>query len=86
MIKIDDGGPAFPRTDVDEKGRMAFHPGMSIRAWLAGQALAGIHAAYESEDWPHECVDQGAWYRNAAECAVRSADALIAKLAEGGAA
>jgi hypothetical protein len=37
--KIDDGGPAFP-------GEMTTNwtQGMSLRDWIAGQALAGIFA------------------------------------------
>lgn len=36
--QINDGGPAFP--NKDELGSMI--PGMSLRDWFAGQALAGI--------------------------------------------
>ena len=38
MSKINDGGPAFPC--VDAKGFVS--EGMSLRDWLAGQALAGL--------------------------------------------
>lgn len=41
MSKVDDGGSAFPDSRVDEKGRMAFSPGMSLRDWLAGMAMQG---------------------------------------------
>ena len=39
----DDGGPAFPNND-------ATHPGMSLRDWFAGQALAGLCAYNEIAD------------------------------------
>lgn len=39
MDKINDGGPAFPGA-VDT----AAPPGMSLRDWFAGQALAGLTA------------------------------------------
>ena len=39
MTKKQDGGPAFPQT---------YAPGMSLRDWFAGQALAGLSA---NRDW-----------------------------------
>ena len=50
MEKINDGGPAFPC--VDAKGFVS--EGMSLRDWLAGQALAGIGAS----DLEHSCIWQ----------------------------
>ena len=44
MDKKDDGGPAFP-VPTDMSGGEAFYlatPGMSLRDWFAGQALAGL--------------------------------------------
>ena len=38
MTTIDDGGPAFPQ---EYTGNGAWK-GMSLRAWLAGQALNGV--------------------------------------------
>lgn len=39
MADRDDGGPAFPVLDMNDS------EGMSLRDWLAGQALVGILAA-----------------------------------------
>jgi hypothetical protein len=44
MSTINDGGPAFPRPMV------AAAPGMTLRDWFAGQALAGISAQYGTGD------------------------------------
>lgn len=43
--KIDKGGPAFPivRMPLDPDTTLN-HPGMSMRDWFAGQALAGLLA------------------------------------------
>jgi len=40
MSAKQDGGPAFPCEGGDMSGLVA-HPGMSLRDWFAGQALAG---------------------------------------------
>lgn len=50
---IQDGGPAFPRQiDRDDSGVMFTAPefGMSLRAWLAGQALAGFCSTLTGQD------------------------------------
>ena len=65
MTKINDGGPAFPRED--------FHngvPGMSLRDWFAGQAMAGWLASFGPDDG----------YRSAgiAEFAYEIADDMLA--------
>jgi hypothetical protein len=46
MSEINDGGPAFPQAEVDQSWPQA--PGMSLRDWFAGQALAGLCA---NPDW-----------------------------------
>ncbi len=71
---INDGGPAFPVPDVyHPNGQIEYgSPGMSLRAYFAGQALTGLLANSEGERTFHE-ID---W----AVCAVRQADALIAEL------
>jgi hypothetical protein len=40
--RLDDGGQAFPSREYNEFGIVSCHnPGMSLRDWFAGQALAG---------------------------------------------
>ena len=66
-----DGGPAFPRppfTPKDSHDQFAQaglaatgHPGMSLRDWFAGQALAGLLGNSESKtDSDVECSVPGA--------------------------
>lgn len=89
MSKIDDGGPAFPieREQEDKEGPF-WSNGMSLRAYFAGQAITAIggwcpdHDDGSTVDW----TDLGEVARLRAEFAVMQADALIAELAEGGAA
>lgn len=72
-----DGGPAFPTTpvshgyapDVSGEGTGA-SPGMTLREYYAGQAIAGMLA-------DENCNDS---VENLAKGAVRCADALIAQL------
>lgn len=44
MSKIDDGGPAFPRTVQRWNDSFENVAGMSLRDWFAGQAIAGMLA------------------------------------------
>lgn len=63
MSAPDDSGPAFP----SQNGHY-FEPGMTLRDWFAGQALAGIWACPTvSGDW-HDLADE----------AYKTADAMIA--------
>jgi hypothetical protein len=59
-----DGGPAFPGYQrvplVDEKGRqqesvVAYSPGMTLRDWFAGQALAGGFWHHPYDDIANQC-------------------------------
>jgi hypothetical protein len=59
MTTIDDGGPAFPRPMV------AAAPGMTLRDWFAGQALAGLLACGEAHDEHTDSVTAGAAYKMA---------------------
>lgn len=56
-----DGEPAFPN-----RGTIAPCPGMTLRDWFAGQALAGMIAC-----------DSGSWAQLATR-AYQSADAMLA--------
>lgn len=66
--KLQDGGPAFPCGPNNGCGPS---DGMSLRAYFAGQALAGID---------HQQVDS----IKAAKWSVEVADALLAELAKAG--
>lgn len=70
---INDGGPAFPLPDfAHPSGQVESGTrGMSLRAYLAGQALAGLLANQYAYNGNHEDV---------AEQAVNYADAVIARL------
>ena len=70
-----DGGPAFPQPDVyHPSGQIQYGtPGMSLRDWFAGQALAGM--------WACSVVRGNA--RELAETAYRNADAMIAARQKG---
>lgn len=50
---LDDGGPAFPWTDAPE--RLETHQGMSLRDYLAAQALILAHRDYEGNVTAREC-------------------------------
>ena len=74
---LGDGGPAFPGGYiVDQKDRgpvTIFAPGMSLRDWLAGQALVGLLANPDSPSaaWSADAIN--------AYCA---ADAMLAERAK----
>lgn len=42
MAAINDGGPAFPQNWEEGDRAQFINPGMSLRDWFAGQALAGL--------------------------------------------
>lgn len=64
VTQIADGGPAFPSDYIPGT---ATTPGMSLRQYYAGQALAGLISHYGNES--HEA---------AAEQSFKLADAMIA--------
>ncbi|MBN9073974.1 MAG: hypothetical protein J0H34_20730 [Rhizobiales bacterium] len=73
---IDDGGPAFPLayTETNAYG-VEFpctYPGMSMRDWFAGQALAGMLA----DPTAHSMIKDDA---SAATFCFRQADAMLAE-------
>lgn len=75
--EIKDGGPAFPRTGFElsrhdnSPADCDPQPGMTLRDWLAGQALAGI-CANPREDY------SGTTRNEKADEAYRQADAMLA--------
>jgi len=76
---IKDGGPAFPTPvqhspDSPGAGWREDYPGMSLRDWFAGQALAGPLAS-----GPHNCDQHGL-----AHYAYLHADAMLKARANGG--
>lgn len=66
MSSFNDGGPAFPHDnqELGSRHRIA-SPGMTMRQWLAGQALAGhcanpntfVHSAEHVAQWAIQCAD-----------------------------
>lgn len=79
--RIDDGGNAFPGViEVTETAGNGITmtsrvpvPGMSLRAWFAGQAISGIESSFSN-------TDNAVSPKRAADYAIRVADALIAGL------
>ena len=71
-----DGGPAFP-----SHGSMGeiVQPGMTLRAYFAGQALSGVLHIEHTIAKAHGEVLSGLTYRVARSC-LEIADALIAEL------
>lgn len=64
MSAINDGGPAFPSESYDAEVDMdTIKPGMSLRDWFAGQALAGQlafspHDSFEKLHKPDEVAER----------------------------
>lgn len=74
---INDGGPAFPVPVERPFGEgLCAIGGLSIRAYFAGQALAGMCAA----KWHPVHRDGSIDIEGQAEMCVKQADALIARL------
>ena len=74
--KIDDGGPAFQAFRQHALGRVEeIHPGLTVRDWFAGQALAALGAAFLDGGWHNPNDYQiGVMVKGA----YRAADAMIA--------
>lgn len=79
MSKIEDGGSAFP-IEGGEMSGLHSDPGMSLRDWFAGQALAGQWVGRESDFIALTAPTA----LNVAESAYRIADAMIAARKTGG--
>lgn len=80
MADRTDGGAAFPTTLWEERAGVQYgtpHPGMSLRDWFAGQALAGI-LAFPHEDHPVTGGGMSAVAAHYADIAYAYADAMIA--------
>jgi hypothetical protein len=79
MSKVNDGGPAFPISDLEAAGlqreNATGHPGMSLRDWFAGQALAGWLASYGDTHEHPATVSGGA--DRIADLSYQLADALL---------
>jgi len=69
---INDGGPAFPEAGYSQPNGSFAWPisGMSLRVWLAGQAIAGL------------CAGSNLDVAETIEYAVEIADAVLAKLSK----
>lgn len=66
---VNDGGPAFPNPETEQ---YPAEKGMSLRAWLAGQAIAGL---VQFADAPTKLKPA-----EMAEAACNIADAVIKRL------
>ncbi len=66
-----DGGPAFPRSFPE-----AMQPGMTLRDWLAGQALGSTLKA------PHGESRRPGWQKDLAWEAYSIADAMLTERAK----
>lgn len=73
MATKNGGGQAFPNS----RGESGCAPGMSLRAWLAGQALQGLASQHLSFGINQTSCSPWSWV---AEQSVKAADALIAEL------
>ncbi|MBW6400024.1 hypothetical protein KPL78_19340 [Roseomonas sp. HJA6] len=76
-MEKNDGGPAFPVPNIDDDGR-SWQPkgGMSLRDWIAGQALNGM-LAHATRYRPRVGASRN-WHEAIAEEAYEIADAMLA--------
>ncbi len=80
-----DGGPAFPSEQKHIQGgewTQTYEPGMSLRAYFAGQVVKALTQAWFMGDKDEiDSPDEGAWDL-ITTAAVKGADAMLAKLKE----
>jgi len=66
--EIDDGGTAFPAEGIASLGSRFCTPGMSLRDWFAGQALASSSNMESGKltlaKWAYEMADEMIAERN----------------------
>lgn len=77
-----DGGSAFPlnTSNVDNAGSFAPEPGMTLRDWFAGQALASLGDWTPNHDsgTPPDWTNASEMRRLRAEWSYKQADAMLA--------
>jgi len=78
MTRQNNGGPAFPLVIEEEGCITQYHHGMSLRDWLAGQAVAGLLAGQYRDTSRHNLAEVPAE-------ACRIADAMLEMLDAGAA-
>ncbi len=87
MSKINNGGAAFPIPNDDRPGSYEAHPGMTLRDWFAGQALASVASddALFREFQHDDSYGDAEYGRFIADHCYSIADAMIAAREKGGA-
>ena len=78
-----DGGPAYPRSYTTPRRdapnfERHYDPGMSLRDYFAGQALAGLLAYPDGG----AAMAEDDWQRHLSRCAYRYADAMLRQRAK----
>lgn len=79
MEKTNDGGPVFPSEYWNKKDGLEYtHPGMTLRDYLAGQAILGISFSTKNILELHD----NNVYTTLAIMAYRTADAMLKERAK----